>query len=113
MLLTVYTLLMVLVLFGLTIFVHELGHFLAARRCGMIVEVFAIGFGPPLWQRRINGVTYKIGCIPFGGYVSLPQLDPAGMQQIQGTAVKSPEADGVEAAAATHSRQTECSRFCK
>ncbi|MEI7435781.1 MAG: RIP metalloprotease RseP [bacterium] len=99
MLLTVYTLLMVLVLFGLTIFVHELGHFLAARRCGMIVEVFAIGFGPPLWQRRINGVTYKIGCIPFGGYVSLPQLDPAGMQQIQGTAVKSPEADGVEAAA--------------
>ncbi len=98
MLLAIYTVLMVLVLFGLTIFVHEFGHFLAARRCGLVVEVFAIGFGPALWQRRVNGVTYKIGCIPFGGYVSLPQLDPSGTQQLQGTANKPSEADVGETA---------------
>lgn len=97
MLLTIYTLLMVLVLFGLTIFVHELGHFIAARRCGLVVEVFAIGFGPAIWQRRVNGVNYKIGCIPVGGYVSLPQLDPSGTQQLQGTAGRPSEADGQDA----------------
>jgi len=70
--------------FGLSIFVHELGHFLGARWCGMVVEVFAIGFGPAIWQFRRNGVLYKVGCIPLGGYVALPQLDPTGMSRIQG-----------------------------
>jgi regulator of sigma E protease len=68
----------VLLLFGITIFVHELGHFLVARWCGLVVDAFSIGFGPALWKRRINGVLYKIGCLPFGGYVALPQMDPAG-----------------------------------
>lgn len=76
--LTLYTALVVLLLFGATIFVHELGHFLVARWCGMIVEVFSIGFGPAIWKRRIGGITYKIGWFPFGGYVALPQMDPAG-----------------------------------
>lgn len=73
-----YTLLVVLLLFGLTIFVHELGHFLVARWCGLTVDTFAIGFGPAIWRRTINGVEYKIGLLPFGGYVALPQMDPAG-----------------------------------
>ncbi len=72
----VWTLVTVLVLFGLTIFVHEFGHFLAARRCGMLVETFSIGFGPALWRRTIRGVQWKIGLLPFGGYVALPQMDP-------------------------------------
>lgn len=72
------------IVFGITIFVHELGHFIAAIKCGMIVDVFSIGFGPALWQRRYKGVLYKIGWIPFGGYVALPQLDPGGMEKIQG-----------------------------
>lgn len=73
-----YTLLVVLLLFGLTIFIHELGHFLVARWCGMVVDTFSIGFGPALWKRKINGVVYKIGILPFGGYVALPQMDPGG-----------------------------------
>lgn len=73
-----YTLVVVFLLFGVTIFVHELGHFLVARWCGMAVDAFSIGFGPALWKRRINGVLYKVGAIPFGGYVALPQMDPAG-----------------------------------
>jgi regulator of sigma E protease len=73
-----YTLLIVLILFGLTIFVHELGHFLVARWCGLTVDVFAMGFGPAIWRRTIRGVEYKVGILPFGGYVALPQMDPAG-----------------------------------
>ncbi|MBM4142537.1 MAG: RIP metalloprotease RseP [Lentisphaerae bacterium] len=82
----VYVALAVIAFFGVTIFVHELGHFIVARLCGMVVKVFSIGFGPALWQRKRGGIVYKIGAIPFGGYVALPQLDPAGMTAIQGPA---------------------------
>jgi len=81
MLLTIYTILMVLILFGITIFVHELGHYLTARWCGMVIETFSIGFGPALWKRKVNGIVYKIGVIPFGGYVALPQMDPGGTEE--------------------------------
>jgi len=74
----------VLLLFGFTIFIHELGHFLAARLCGLVVDTFSLGFGPAIWKRRIQGTEYKICWIPLGGYVALPQLDPTGMQTIQG-----------------------------
>ena len=76
--LTLYTIVVILLLFGATIFVHELGHFLVARWCGMAIEVFSIGFGPAIWKTKRNGVVYKIGIIPFGGYVALPQMDPSG-----------------------------------
>lgn len=81
MLLTLYTVLMILLLFGLTIFSHELGHFLVARWCGLIVDVFSIGFGPALWKKKIGSVTYKIGVFPFGGYVALPQMDPSSNEK--------------------------------
>lgn len=77
----VQTLAIVLVLFGATIFVHELGHFLVARWCGMVIETFSIGFGPALWKRKVGGVVYKIGALPFGGYVALPQMDPGGEER--------------------------------
>jgi regulator of sigma E protease len=70
--------------FGVTVFVHELGHFLVARRCGLVVKTFSIGFGHAVFKREKDGILYKIGWIPFGGYVSLPQLDPEGMEKIQG-----------------------------
>ncbi len=74
----------VALLFSLAIFIHEFGHFLAARWLGLQVDAFAIGFGPAIWKRTVGGVEYKIGCIPFGGYVALPQLDPSGMEKVQG-----------------------------
>ncbi len=80
----VYVGLVVVAFFGVTIFIHELGHYLVARWCGLKVNVFAIGFGPAIWQKTVNGIKYKIGCIPFGGYVALPQLDPTAMQTVQG-----------------------------
>lgn len=72
----IYTIVMIILLFGVIIFVHELGHFLVARWLGLKVETFSIGMGPALWQRKINGVNYKIGAFPVGGYVALPQMDP-------------------------------------
>ena len=78
----VFILLEVLLLFNLLIFVHELGHFLAARWRGLVVERFGIWFGKPLWQKTINGVVYCLGSIPAGGYVALPQM--ASMEVIEG-----------------------------
>jgi len=72
----------VVLLFNLLIGVHELGHFLAARWRGLKVERFAIWFGKPIWKKKIGDVEYALGTIPFGGYVSLPQM--ATMEAIEG-----------------------------
>ena len=77
-------LLEVLALFNLIIIVHEIGHFLAARWRGLYIEGFGVWFGKPLWQKKINGVTYSLGSIPAGGFVKLPQLAP--MDMIEGEA---------------------------
>jgi len=80
----VLILLEVIVLFNLLIVVHELGHFLAARWRGLVIEQFGIWFGKPVWKKRINGVLYTFGSLPFGGFVKLPQLAP--MDIIEGKA---------------------------
>ena len=64
----------VLVLFNLIIIAHELGHFVAARWRGLVVEKFGIWFGKPILKKTIGGVEYSLGCIPAGGFVALPQL---------------------------------------
>ena len=79
-----FAIVMMLFLFGITIFVHEWGHFYVAKKCGLVIEAFSIGMGPALWKKEVDGIVYKIGAFPIGGYVSLPQLDPAGMEKIQG-----------------------------
>ena len=68
----------ILVLFGATIFVHELGHFLVAKKCGLQIDAFAIGMGPAMFQKKVNGIVYKICWLPIGGYVALPQMDATG-----------------------------------
>jgi len=73
---TIFILLEVVLIFNLMIIVHELGHFLAARWRGLVVEKFGIWFGKPLWKKTIGGVEYSLGCIPAGGFVALPQMAP-------------------------------------
>lgn len=73
----VCTALFVVFFFGLCIFVHELGHFLAAKWRGLHVVAFSLGF-KKIWGYKYKGVDYRIGCIPFGGYVDLPQIDSTG-----------------------------------
>src|SRR5882724_10831202 len=80
----------VLLLFNLLIFVHELGHFLAARWRGLKIERFAIWFGKPIWKTKINGVEYCLGSIPAGGYVSLPQMAPMELIEGKGEEPKEP-----------------------
>ena len=63
--------------FGFCIFIHELGHFLAAKWRGLHVIAFSIGFRK-IWSKKIGGVEYRIGWIPFGGYVEIPQVDASG-----------------------------------
>ena len=71
-----FILLEVVVLFNLLIIVHEIGHFLAARWRGLVIEKFGVWFGKPIWKKTINGVQYSLGSVPFGGFVALPQLAP-------------------------------------
>jgi regulator of sigma E protease len=61
---------------GFLVFIHELGHYWIARRVGMRVEAFSIGFGRPLYTWERDGVKWMICLLPFGGYVKI-----AGMQR--------------------------------
>ena len=71
----IWSIFLIVIFFGGSIFVHELGHFLAARARGVHVEQFSIGFGPAIFSwRGKDGVEYRLGCLPLGGYVLLPQL---------------------------------------
>jgi regulator of sigma E protease len=63
---------------GLLIFIHELGHYIVARRVGMRVEVFSIGFGKPIYSRTRNGVKWQIGWLPLGGYVRFAGMEKEG-----------------------------------
>src|ERR1700693_2620059 len=59
-------------LFVLTVvvFFHELGHYLVARRCGVKIDAFSLGFGPELWARvDSHGTRWRIAALPLGGYV--------------------------------------------
>ncbi|HEV8338137.1 MAG TPA: M50 family metallopeptidase [bacterium] len=64
-----------IVAFGAMIFFHELGHFLVAKRAGVTVHAFALGFGPKLWSVQRGDTTYALNLIPFGGYVKMAGED--------------------------------------
>lgn len=67
--------------FGFCVFIHEFGHLLAAIWQGLHVEKFSVGMGPRLWGFKYRGIDFIISALPFGGYVSLPQLDPTDAPQ--------------------------------
>ncbi len=71
------SLLFVFFAIGLCIFFHELGHFLAAKWRGLHIDAFALGF-KPFWRKKYNGVEYRLGWLPFGGYCEIPQVDATG-----------------------------------
>src|SRR5947208_2587850 len=56
---------------GVLVFVHELGHFMVAKRLGILVERFSIGFGPVLFSRRWGETEYAVSAVPLGGYVKM------------------------------------------
>lgn len=70
---------MILALLGIAflIFIHEAGHFLAAKWCGVKVEVFSLGFGKRLWGFERGGTDYRLSLLPLGGYVQMLGQDDA------------------------------------
>ncbi|MEI7566784.1 MAG: site-2 protease family protein, partial [Opitutaceae bacterium] len=89
----IWSIFLIILFFGGSIFVHELGHFLAARRRGLKVSRFSIGFGPAMFSHTgRDGVEYRINWLPLGGYVALPQLaDLSGLEgEVDPNAAKLP-----------------------
>jgi len=60
-----------IILLGVLIFIHELGHFLVAKYFNVKVETFSLGFGPKIWKYVRGETTYCLSAIPFGGYVKM------------------------------------------
>lgn len=78
-------------LFGFAVFIHELGHFIAAKKLGVGVSAFAIGFGPKMIARKWGETEYSIRWLPLGGFVALkgmlaegPESDEAGEDEKSG-----------------------------
>lgn len=65
-----------LFVFGLVVIVHELGHFVAAKKLGMRVSEFGIGFGPKLFSFKKGETLYSLGAIPLGGFNKIDGMDP-------------------------------------
>ncbi|MEC5422659.1 RIP metalloprotease RseP [Virgibacillus sp. C22-A2] len=63
-------------MFGLLVFIHEWGHLIFAKRAGMLVREFAIGFGPKVFAFTKNETVYTIRLLPIGGYVRVAGEDP-------------------------------------
>jgi membrane-associated protease RseP (regulator of RpoE activity) len=78
------TILATLVVLGVLIFVHELGHFWAARSVGVRVERFSIGLGPRVYGFTRGDTEYVISAIPLGGYVKMAGMDDEVMEAIEG-----------------------------
>ncbi|MBN2697149.1 MAG: RIP metalloprotease RseP [Bacilli bacterium] len=68
---TLGNILLFLLVLSLVICIHELGHFIFAKRAGILCHEFSFGMGPKLWSRKIGETTFMIKLIPFGGYVAM------------------------------------------
>lgn len=67
-----------IVVLAVVIFVHELGHFLVGKWCGVEVKVFSMGFGPTLFARQVGETLYRVALIPLGGYVRMAGYEEEG-----------------------------------
>lgn len=84
------TILLTVIVLGVLIFVHELGHFLTARAIGIPVYEFALGFGPKVISRHKNGVDYSLRLIPLGGFVRMAGEEPGDNQDPNGYSHRTP-----------------------
>jgi regulator of sigma E protease len=73
-----------LIVFGLVVFVHELGHFLAAKMTGVYAPVFSFGWGSRLWGLRRGETDYRVSWFPIGGFVAMATKDFEAASAIEG-----------------------------
>lgn len=71
-----YTVIAFIIIFGTLVFVHEFGHFIFAKRAGILVREFAIGFGPKIFSAKKKETTYTVRLLPIGGFVRMAGEDP-------------------------------------
>ena len=71
-----HSLLAFIIVIGVLVFIHEFGHFIAARLCGIGVDVFSLGFGPKILKKRMGRTLYCLSAIPLGGYVKMVGEEP-------------------------------------
>jgi regulator of sigma E protease len=88
------TILATLIVLAVLIFVHELGHFAAAKAVGVEVQRFSIGLGPKLFGFRRGETEYVLSIIPLGGYVKMGGMDDEVMERIEGGAEEAPRVPG-------------------
>jgi regulator of sigma E protease len=79
-----------ILVFGLVIFVHEFGHFLAAKAVGVYAPRFSIGFGPALWSHRWGETEYRLALLPLGGYVRMASREDEAAAAIEGGPEEAP-----------------------
>ena len=72
----IVTILVFLLVLSVLVLIHELGHFLTAKKFGVKVEEFGLGLPPRVWGKKIKGTIYSINALPFGGFVKLKGEDP-------------------------------------
>ncbi len=73
-----------IIVFGLVVFVHELGHFIAAKLTGVYAPRFSIGFGPALLRRRVGETEYVLAALPLGGYVRMASREDEATAFLEG-----------------------------
>lgn len=72
---SIITILLAIFALGVLVFIHELGHYYAAKAVGMRVEAFSIGFGRPILKWRVGEVDWQVGWLPFGGFVRIAGME--------------------------------------
>jgi len=82
-----------ILVFGLVIFVHELGHFIAAKAVGVYAPRFSIGFGPSLFRKRWGETEYILAALPLGGYVRMASRLDEDAALLEGGAEAAPSAE--------------------
>lgn len=78
----IITILAFVIVFGILVFVHEFGHFIVAKRSGIMVREFSIGMGPKIFFYRHNQTTYTIRILPLGGYVRMAGIADNDSQEL-------------------------------
>jgi regulator of sigma E protease len=79
---------------AVVIFIHELGHFLAAKWAGVYAPRFSIGFGPALWSRKWGETEYILAAFPLGGYVRMASREDEPVAFLEGGSEKAREQEG-------------------
>jgi regulator of sigma E protease len=88
------TVLATIIVLGVLIFVHELGHFLAAKAVNIEVERFSIGLGPVIWGVKKGETEYVLSAIPLGGYVKMGGMADEMMDKVEGGAAQTERRPG-------------------